>query len=97
MSSPIEPKILDLHAVVRRFGEVVSVRTMRDIVKRPDFPRPIALNDKCKRLVWRTEEVDAFIAALPPVAATRPEPPQLAAGKARGRAARLPERQPEGQ
>jgi predicted DNA-binding transcriptional regulator AlpA len=67
-----------------------SERTFHELRKQAGFPGPVG--GLGKRMVrWRLADLEAWVASLPPLAATA-EPPQLRAGKARKPAwAPLPE------
>lgn len=71
----------------REAAEMLGVgeRTFRALAREHRL-RPVALGERTIR--WRTDDLRRIVAALAPIA-DRPEPPQLASGKARARAARL--------
>jgi len=79
----------------REAAEMLGIgeRTYRALARAHGL-RPVALGERTVR--WRTDDLRQLAASLA-AAADRPEPPQLAAGKARIRAARVAEGQPEAQ
>ena len=55
-------------------------RTIHRLIKRGDFPRPVALpgaGESSRRRAWRSEEVKAWIEALPSSNGTTSEGAQL--------------------
>ena len=59
----------------------VSKRTFHYLRKRADFPIKIMLGLRAVR--WRRLEIEQWVAALPPVPETLPEPKQLAMARNR--------------
>lgn len=59
----------------------VSKRTFHYLRKRADFPTKIVLGLRAVR--WRRLEIEQWVAALPPVPETLPEPNQLAMARNR--------------
>ena len=70
------PLLLDAHEAARLVG--VSLRTFRELMKRPSFPAARSLGPRSTR--WHRSELEAWTAALP-AAQRRDEPDHLAAAR----------------
>jgi excisionase family DNA binding protein len=70
------PFLLDAAEAAKLLG--VSLRTLRNLTKRADFPSPRTLGPRSFR--WVRSELEAFACQLPPAKAS--EPPALVAARA---------------
>lgn len=74
LSQVVEPALLD----ARQGAQLLCVSLRKFHALRPHLPEPVTLGGRVVR--WRTAELRSYVAALA-AAATRPEPPQLAAAR----------------